>query len=163
MQTLIAHVCRGSGPGGFSAAALLTDTWRHRRVSRTLPSCFLSRSPYSFSLSAPPSVGGGRAAGRGGVAWSFWGLCSVDCLTEVLTEQLRDEPAEVYQRRHHQSLVRPGVPGRGLEGDMGEEGSHLLAAHLPLPAAGGGDDYNPEEEERPGLQMVRNCHQYDFI
>lgn len=48
----------------------------------------------------------------------------------------RDEPLHVYTCDYPQSSFYLRLSDRGLEGDMGEERSHLLVPDFPLSAAG---------------------------
>lgn len=47
----------------------------------------------------------------------------------------RDGSTHVFASDYHSSFIYPRLSDRGLEGDMGDEGSHLLAPDCPLPAA----------------------------
>lgn len=41
----------------------------------------------------------------------------------------------VHTRDYYKSFIYSGLSDGGLEGDVGEEGSHLLVPDIPLPAA----------------------------
>lgn len=69
--------------------------------------------------------------------------------------QRHDEPDQARMCVHYQSLISPGVSGRGVEGDMGEEGALLLAPDVTLLASCCGNDNNTEEKKGTRLQMVR--------
>lgn len=69
----------------------------------------------------------------------------------------RDGPTQVHTRDYYKSFIYPGLSDRGLEGDMGEDRSHLLVPDFPLPAACRWDDINAEEPKGKRLQMVKWC------
>lgn len=48
----------------------------------------------------------------------------------------RDEPLHVYTCDYPQGFFYSRLSDRGLEGDMGEAGSHVLVPDFPLSAAG---------------------------
>lgn len=84
-------------------------------------------------------------------------LSPADChSSSTVLHKLRDlsHVLPVHLCCADQVSVSPALPHRGVEGGVGEGPWPLLAPHRPLPASGGGDDPDSEEETGKRLQMV---------
>ena len=134
--------------------------------------------PPSHAGRSPPG-GSEEAALRGGASSAGTRLDPAACspcaggrradsrrLTGSLCGHAAVQPAgslQVHPGGGHQSSVHPGVRDGRVEGDLGEEGAHLLVPDLPPAAASPRNDNNAEEPQRKRLQMVNDVRANAWI
>ena len=110
-----------------------------------MPRCFLNERSELLQTSHRPLTPLSRT------------LSPADChSSSTVLHKLRDlsHVLPVHLCCGNQVSVSPALPHRGVEGGVGEGPWPLLAPHRPLPASGGGDDPDSEEETGKRLQMV---------